>query len=293
MAEAVKRAVALAVALALLAPVAPAAGPLAPPAAHADAAQVKKLLAAGEQLFEDQEYDKVIRVLRPVTTDAAATRAQRLRALELVALSQLILGDDAAARASFERLLDIDPGFQLTDQSGSPRIREFFDEVRARVLGADAGASAALDHAAPTEAPAARRLELDVRVTAGEDHVKEVRFFVRRRGTQDYDEVAAAFRGGARWRVRWTPPASADPYVVEYYLEGRGLAGEPVARAGSPEAPLTIEITAGQGEARPWYRRWYVWAGAGALAAGALGAIWLAGGADEGSLPPGTVTVTP
>ncbi len=270
-----------------------ALGLLAPRLAHADAAKVKQLLDAGEAFFEDQDYGKVIKVLRPVTTDAASTRAQRLRALELVALSHLILGDDVAARGSFERLLDIDPGYQLTDQSGSPRIREFFDDVRAAVLGVAAGGSAALDHAAPTQAPAGRRLEIDVRATAGAEHVKEVVFFVRRRGTRDYAAVTAAFRGDARWRIRWTPDASIDAYGVEYYIEGRGLTGEPVARAGSPEAPLTIEIASGQGAPPAWYRRWYVWAGAGALAAGAIGAIWLGSGGGDGSLPPGTVTVTP
>ena len=64
-----------------------------------------------------------------------------------------------------------------------------------------------------------------------------------------------------------------------------------MARVASPDVPLTIAITAGAGKPRAWYRHWWVWAGAGALAAGAVGAIWLGGGSEEGSLPPGTVTL--
>lgn len=265
--------------------------------ARADEARVDELLAAGEDLFDEQEYDKVVRVLRPVLGDTAATRAQRLRALELMALSQLIVGDEAAARASFERLLDIDPGYQLRDRSGSPRIRAFFDQVKRDVVpGFDADRVAELDHAAPPSATAGRRLELDVRAIRGAEHVKEVVMLVRRRGEQDYREVAAAFRGDARWRIRLTPDASPVEYAIEYYVEGRGLAGEVVARIASPEAPRSITLTAGGGgrAARPWHRRWYVWAGAGGAAVLITGAVILAtSGTDDGSLPPGRVVVTP
>ena len=44
-----------------------------------------------------------MQALAPVTRDVRATRAQRLRALELIALAQFIRNDQAAARATFER----------------------------------------------------------------------------------------------------------------------------------------------------------------------------------------------
>jgi len=269
---------------------------LAPPLAHADAPKVTRALDSAEHLFEEQEYAKVIATLRPVLTDAAATRAQQLCALELTALAQLILGEEAAARATFERLLTIDPGYQLRDRSGSPRIGKFFDAVKADVVpGFAPELVAELDHAAPPEAPAGRRLEIDVRATSGAGNVKEVVLLVRRRGEQDYRAIAGAFRGDARWRVRLTPEPSREPYALEYYLEGRGITGAPVARVASPEAPLTIAISAGAAPTeKRWYRRWYVWAGAGAFALAATGAVILGtSGAEDGTLPPGHVTVTP
>jgi hypothetical protein len=264
--------------------------------AHADAPKVEQALSAGETFFDEQEYAKVVKVLRVVLSDTDATRAQRLRALELTALSHLILGDEAEARTTFERLLDIDPGYQLTDQSGSPRIARFFDEVKKDVVpGFDADLVAVLDHAAPPEATAGRRLEIDLRATSGADNVKSVVLFWRRRGEQDYREVAAAFRGDARWRVRLTPEASREAYAIEYYVEGRGLTDQTVARVASPEAPLAIAISAGTGSARkPLYKRWYFWAGVGGVAALATGAVILGtSGPDDGTLPPGRVTVTP
>src|SRR5688572_14148481 len=132
--------------------------------ADADPHAIEKYLARGKKLFEEQEYAGVIQALTPVTRDARATRAQRLRALELIALAHFIRNDQGAARVTFERILDIDPGYQLRDTSGSPKIREFFDELKKRIIpGYNPQAGADLEHAAPTAGAAARPIELEVR----------------------------------------------------------------------------------------------------------------------------------
>src|SRR6478609_8068055 len=111
---------------------------------------IEQYLARGQQLFEEQEYAGAIQSLAPVTRDARATRAQRLRALELIALAQFIRNDKGAARATFERILDIDPGYQLRDTSGSPALRAFFDSLKKQLIpGYDPKAGADLEHAAP------------------------------------------------------------------------------------------------------------------------------------------------
>ena len=76
----------------------------------ADAQAIEKFLAKGQSLFADQEYAAAIQALSPVTRDVRATRAQRLRALEIVALAHFIKGDQGSARATFERIRAIDPG---------------------------------------------------------------------------------------------------------------------------------------------------------------------------------------
>src|SRR5207248_82434 len=125
--------------------------------------------------------------------------------------------------------------YQLRDTSGSPKIAAFFDDVKKDVVpGFSPEMVAELDHAAPPSATAGRRLEIDVHATSGADNVKTVVFLVRRRGDQDYASVDAGFRGDARWRVRYTPDASTTAYTIEYYLEGRGITGQAVARVGSP-----------------------------------------------------------
>lgn len=253
-------------------------------------------LARGQRLFSDQEYAGAIQALSPVTRDARATRAQRLRALELIALAHFIRGDEGAARATFERILDIDPGYQLRDTSGSPKIRSFFDALKKQLIpGFDPTAGADLEHAAPTAGSAGTAIEVEARATRGGERVFDLVVATRRRGELAYKILVASPRGGARWRARVTPAPSSKPYVLEYYVEARDAGGAAVARIAGPDAPLEIALTAGaaEGRSRAWYGRWYVYAGVAVVAAGVTGiAVAASRGPEPGTLPPGSVTVS-
>ncbi|NVB79176.1 MAG: hypothetical protein HOV81_12315 [Kofleriaceae bacterium] len=269
----------------------------APAIVHADDVgpqAIETYLERGRKLFDDQEYAASIQALAPVTRDVRATRAQRLRALELIALAQFIRNEQGAARATFERILDIDPGYQLRDTSGSPQLRAFFDDLKKQLIpNFDPKAGADLEHAAPTAGSAGKPVELEVRVTRG--NVFDLVVATRRRGELSYSFSALTPRGDNRWRARITPAASSKPYVLEYYVEARDAGGGPIARIAAPDQPLEIALTPGGSDgARPWYSRWYVIAGGAAVAAGIGGVIVAATrGPDPGSLPPNTVTVTP
>jgi len=254
---------------------------------------IETFLARGQKLFDDQEYAGAIQALAPVTRDARATRAQRLRALELIALAEFIKHDEGAARATFERILDIDPGYQLRDTSGSPKIRAFFDKLKTQLVpGYDPNAGAELEHAAPTAGTAGKPLELEVRVLRG--NVLDVVVATRRRGELSYRTAPLSPRGENRWHTRVVPEPAGKPYVLEYYVEARDAGGGAIARIAAPDQPLEIALAAGGGEGtRPWYARWYVIAGAAVVAAGVTGvAIEANRGPGPGTLPPGSVVVT-
>lgn len=262
--------------------------------AIADPQVIETYLDRGAKLYEDQEYAAAIQALGPVTRDVRATRAQRLRALELIAIAQLITRDEGGARATFERILDIDPGYQLRDASGSPKVRAFFDALKAQLVpGFDTNAGADLEHAAPTAGTAGHAIELEVRATRGGERVFEIAVATRRRGELAYQIAPAAPRGGGKWRARFTPAPASKPYVLEYYLEARDAGGAAVARVGAPDAPLEIALAAGGPDGkRPWFARWYVIAGAAVVAAGVTAiAVEATRGPGPGSL--GTITVSP
>ncbi len=265
--------------------------------AHADPvgpADIETYLVRGHKLFADQEYAGAIQALGPVTRDVRATRAQRLRALEIIALSQFITHDEGGARQTFERILDIDPGYQLRDASGSPKIRAFFDALKQKLVpNFDPNAGADLEHAAPTAGSAGHPIELEVRATRGGERVFDVVVATRRRGELAYKIAPASPRGGARWRARVVPEPSSKPYVLEYYLEARDAGGAAVARVAAPDSPLEIALAPGGPEGkRPWYGRWYVIAGAAVFAAGVTAiAVEATRGPGPGTLPPGTISV--
>lgn len=272
-------------------------GIAAPARADVDAQTIEQYLVRGKQLFDDLDYAGAIQTLAPVTRDARATRAQRLRALELTALAHFIRNDQGAARATFERILDIDPGYQLRDTSGSPKIRQFFEDLKKQLIpGFDPTAGADLEHAAPTAGTAGRAIEVDVRALRGADRVFELVLATRRRGELAYKLAPATPRGGAQWRARVVPDLSPKPYVLEYYVEARDAGGGALARIAAPDSPLEIALAAGAVETRrstPWYGRWYVIAGAAVVAAGLTGlAVAASRGPDPGTLPPGSVSLS-
>lgn len=292
MVPAVTRAMAVAVALGLMAgPAMRGAAPAAAAPARSEA--VADRLARGEALFADQEYAAAVKALLPVTRDRAASRAQRVRAWEVIALARFISGDEVGARDAFERVLELDPGFQLRDASGSPRVRAFFDRVRREVVPGAAG-DVDLEHAAPAGATAGSRLELEVRVSRGADAVGAVAVAHRLLGALTYREARGRAAGAGRWQIALTLPPARAAGTLEYYVIARGPDGGEVARIAAPDAPLALAVAPGGKRDRPWYGRWYVVAGVAVVAAGATAAAVAAGGGPgEGSLPPGTITVTP
>src|SRR5262249_1801880 len=157
----------------------------------------------------------------------------------LIALAQFIRNDRGAARITFERILDIDPGYQLRDTSGSPELRQFFDDLKKQIIpGYDPSAGADLEHAAPTAGTAGQPIEIDVRVTRG--NVFDLVLATRRRGELTYVRSQMAPRGENRWRTRFTTAPATKPYVLEYYVEARDAGGAPIARIAAPDQPLEI-----------------------------------------------------
>jgi hypothetical protein len=253
--------------------------------------RVAQDVARGQRRFEQLEYRDAIRILAPIPHDPAATRAQKLHALELMAVSHLILGDSDQARQAFEDLLAIDPGHVLRFDDGSPKIIGFFDDVkRGTTVGLDAAVQ--LEHSAPERPTAGRRIEIGARVLAGADLVKDVVLRWRRRGASAYAESPMASPRRDRWRVAISAPPSSTGYVLDYYIEVRGVAREIIGSVGGAEIPLGMSVRAGR--APTWYRRWYVIAGgAAAITLGAALVITAGDDAPRGTLDPGRVTLTP
>jgi hypothetical protein len=256
----------------------------APSAADSPSARIERQLDRGYEQFQDLEYREAIRILRPLRLDPDATRAQKLRALELIGISHLILGEKARATEAFQDLLTIDAGYQLRHDDGSPKIRAFYENVKRDFLpGFAAGMEARMDHSAPSTAAAGRAVQIEAVVQVGLERVVSILLCWRSSGMLDYN--AAPMRRTAhrpRWRARFTPPPASAPYQVDYYIEARNAAGAAIGRVGGPETPLTLPITPGEtDQPRPWYTRWYILAGGAALLAAGATAVAITATSDE------------
>src|SRR6185295_18243218 len=176
--------------------------------------RAKEHLKAGRALYDAQEYRKAIRELAPVKSDTEATRAQKLEALELLGLCFFILGEESSSREAFEDLLAIDPGYELREASGSPKIQVFFEKVkRAYIPNYRPQDRASIEHNAPAGAVAGRKVEFQADVTAGEEVVKEIVLYWRRQGVLAYQSAPLQLKGDTHWRVKFTPPADPAGYV--------------------------------------------------------------------------------
>ena len=284
-----RAALALVVVAALLAPAHAADNPQ-------DAVQAR--MTEGEQRYQNQEYRAAIEAFDAVVHDPVATRDDRARAYEYLGMSWLILGKKPKARAAFEELLAIDPNYTLSDPSHSPKLREFFEEVRGSFVpgyGGKSAGEAELEHDAPRGATAGRPIEMHVVIIRGGEAVRMVTLFVRRQGLLEY--ATAPLHGeGNRWKASYTPPRDVADYTLEYYVEARDDRGRVVGRVASPERPIPLAVHGVPAVAAPtpWYKRWYVWAAVGAVVAGGAitgAVVGTAEKAPKGSRPPGTVSL--
>lgn len=277
--------------------------PSSPPQSSDPAAQVRARIEAGEQRYAAQEYRACIETFRAVLSDPVSTRDQRARAYEYIGLSWLILGKRQRARAAFEDLLAIDPHYALSDPSNSPKLRQFFEEVRASFVpgyGHGPAGDVELEHAMPSGAVAGRPLEVAVTATRGAPLIAEVVLAERRQGLLTFTPErlrAAPNRAGGgegKWSLSFALPRDNNAYTLEYYLEARDAQGRVLARVASPEQPIALPVAGAPTPPLVWYKRWYVWAGVGAVVAGvAIGAAVAATAAHapDGTLPPGKISL--
>jgi TonB family protein len=97
-----------------------------PPLARA---QNQDVLTRAKALYESAEYEQALHLLATLNNGAAGTEATAFQVFCLVALDR-----KDEARAAIERIVRQNPTFKPAEGQVSPRIRGFFDEMRAPLL---------------------------------------------------------------------------------------------------------------------------------------------------------------
>lgn len=92
-------------------------------------AQDSAAVVSARQSYEELRYDEASALLEAALADAWLSEEDRLKALELKGIVDVIRGEEPAARASFRALLEASPDATLP-VGLSPKITRVFDEVR-------------------------------------------------------------------------------------------------------------------------------------------------------------------
>jgi hypothetical protein len=89
-------------------------------------------LERAERLYGDGEYEACSSLTQSLLSTDGASSQSRIELLRLLAFSQIALGDYAASKATFKKILAVDPKYQLDLYQTSPKILDIFEAVALR-----------------------------------------------------------------------------------------------------------------------------------------------------------------
>lgn len=174
--------------------------------------------------------------------------------------------DEKTASAAFDMLLALDPR-HLLSYTLSPKATFVFEKVRGQER-----TEAALDINWPRDLKVGSEVPLDIEVVADpKAFLKRARLFVRERGASDWRAADFAITIGKTTRLRLPGINKKSSAALELYLQAYDDKGNTVLTWADPKRPR--EIAMRYEPPTPWFRKWWVWAAAGTVVAGATGAI--------------------
>jgi hypothetical protein len=224
------------------------------PSGSAASRQGPDLIARGQSLFDDQEYEESIQTLSGALVRPNNTKPQRLEIYRLLALNYITLNRKDEAESAVRGLLAQEPTYELPARE-SPRFRDFFAATKQKweaegrpglVRESQAPlAPVKMRHSSPSKAEAHTQIDLTATLEDPAGRVKEVKLFHRVGSSGKFEESQASL-DGTHVSTSIPPDAVKGP-IVEYYLEGIDGGGLPVVSRGDAAAPLRIAIPEGGG----------------------------------------------
>lgn len=247
----------------------------AKPAATSAPAQPQDLIAKGQQLFEDQQYEESVQTLSAALLRPNNTKEQKVEIYRLLALNYITLGRKEEADSAVRGLLVVQPDYQLPANE-SPRFRDFFKDARSKweaegrpglVKEQPIERPVVLRHGSPSSADKGKTIELRGKLEDPDGRAGSVKLYYRTGSKGEFAETTAEVEGG---EVRARIPGSAvKPPLMDYYFEVLDAAGNVIASRGDAQAPLRVAIPDGGGSG---------WVLPLAIGGGILGAAAIVGG---------------
>jgi hypothetical protein len=230
--------------------------------AEVESPLVKKGLAA----YAELDYARAVELLEQARKESL-TREEKIATYQTLAMAHVAMGQNAQAKSDFERLLRVEPSFQL-DRSVAPKVRAVFEEAKAQAATSGRALSAAMPSVTATLTPgtlhAGRPVIVHVSFPGGV--ASKMSLYHRRAGDPSFSRLTVDGHDG---QFEATVPGMAvQAPALEYHVALLDDGGAGVAAAGSLGQPLSVAVEA---EKRPIYKKGWFWGVlSGVVAAGAL-----------------------
>ncbi|UJR86309.1 hypothetical protein [Sandaracinus amylolyticus] len=208
--------------------------------AHAqDAPPASAQLAEVRELALRANYRTALPAAQALLARTDLDAETRNEALEVLATIHLAMRDEAAAREALATLYARDPAHRLHDPDASPVVQSAFARARESAMPL----AITIDHTPPA---GERRTapEITARVVDHADAVHEIRLAHRARGASRASIVVLALDAEGTASGRIALPSDDAAQTIEYWIEAAAPSGHVLARVGSPEAPLVVEVPA-------------------------------------------------
>lgn len=255
------------------------------PTSHAFAADAGKPgvqdLAIAKEAYDNAEFEKAVAFLNEALKKTAAQdRQQRIEIFRFLGQSYLAQGKSSQAEEAFRSLLREDPDHQMNPLLTSPKIVQFFEEVKAQIKREG---RVNIKHTPPESFRAGDPIDITAYAFDPNKKIARMDVFYRVKDEKgDFANSAEAIRtpgDETRWSATlpWTFGERSTSFLVEYYVAAKDAGGEWVGTAGEPRQPHTLEIKVLGGtyvppDPTPFYQKWWFWTGVGVVAVGGAAA---------------------
>ncbi|AKF10279.1 hypothetical protein [Sandaracinus amylolyticus] len=210
------------------------------PFAHAqDATPPSAQLAEVRELALRANYRTALPAAQALLARTDLDAATRNQALEVLATIHLAMRDEIAARDTLATLYARDPAHRLADPDASPVVQSAF----ARARESATPLAITIEHVPPVLARH-DAAEIGARVVDHADAVHEIRLAHRARGAARASVVVLALDADGAASGRIALPGDDAAAAIEYWIEAAAPSGHVLARVGSPDAPLVVEVPA-------------------------------------------------
>ena len=251
------------------------------------------LIARGQEEYGELRFEEALQTLSAALVRSGNSRSDQALIYRLLAFTYLALGREEEASGAYRSMLPLDPEF-VPGEEFSPRIREFFGQVRADWEaegrpGSGPPPPVDIAHRSPARAERGTEVTLSAEIDDPGNRVDRLVLAYRQGSEAVFSRLDTQLVDGSY--VATIPGDDVAPPLVEYYFEALDAQGLPIAARGDVAAPLRIAVPAPDTGGINVLEEWWFWTIIGAVVVGGVVTGVVLGTMPTGGPQPGTLII--